>query len=711
VATGAAGENQEQHDYIQDRKIPVSQTMYLSMAELSYPLYKKLFGDREHFVRNVEDDLAEANINTTVEVYLSAALTAGVVGGLGLGFLLTLGVYALVFFLGGIPTVILGGLIPLEWIPLAGTAAGEAVFTVAIALKWVIFLLVAGLVFSTVGAVVSLGLALAYPSRVVAYQRQRQIELVLPDVVAFMYSLSVGGMNQLQIFEAVAESQDTYGEVAVEFRRIHNEMMYFNTDYKTAIEQVAETTPSDDLGRFLTDLLSVINSGGDMATFLETQKDFYMDEVKRSQEKHLETLEFFGEMYMSLSILPMVLLIILVIMALLGTPQTSMLVMTVYFLLPFLNLMFIVTVSIVQREEVGDGTLAVTSDGEQQVTSDDDASVLSSGAVGQYREGDADGVFDQIRSMELRHRISRVAKNPVWYLTENPRYVLPITVPVTIAAWAVFAATGVAGFSLAALKADPILQTVVWFYTPVMVNLLPMTVFYELRQRTKGQVTDTLTDDLRKVANANATGQPLLEAFRIASEDKPSRLGDELGKIYSKVKFGGSLGPALVEFNNKYQVPRLARVTKLIQRAQEASSEISQVLETAATVSENQDELQRERIARTRMQVAVIAVTFLVFLAVILMLQEFFVAKMTELVGGSSGGQAVGGTTGGGGGFNGIQAELLKVLYFHATTLQAVCAGVVCGYMQSGKIRTSYKYIIAYMLINLTAWLGVAVAL
>jgi len=41
--------------------------------------------------------------------------------------------------------------------------------------------------------------------------------MLLPDAVAFMYALSIGGMNELDILEATARADDVYGEISKEF--------------------------------------------------------------------------------------------------------------------------------------------------------------------------------------------------------------------------------------------------------------------------------------------------------------------------------------------------------------------------------------------------------------------------------------------------------------------------------------------------------------
>jgi flagellar protein FlaJ len=166
-----------------------------------------------------------------------------------------------------------------------------------------------------------------------------------------------------------------------------------------------------------------------------------------------------------------------------------------------------------------------------------------------------------------------------------------------------------------------------------------------------------------------------------------------------------SLRDALVEFNNKYAVPRLARTVKLITEAQEASSQITDVLTTAAQASENQDDIERERKSRTRMQVAIIVMTYITLLGVMAILQTQFIDVMGDLVSQSDGGGAGGGAGFGGGG--GVDPEVLSMLFFHAVTIQAVLSGFISGYIRDAELVSGVKYAVILMTLALGVWIYV----
>lgn len=673
-------------------EIQFNTSLSLTIAELFYRSFKRLF-EGEAFVDDVDNDLKKANISTPVEIYISAALGYGTIIGAFIGLLTSLGAW-LVF-----STQVGGAFLEPSMFPFSESLITNTVVAVLNLVQYPLLSILLGISGAILGFFMALTFATYYPKHL-KRSRRREINLVLSDAIAFMYSLSVGGTNQLQVMKAVANAEDTYGEVSVEFTRIVYDMEYFNTDYQTAVANISERTPSKELSAFLSDMLSVIDSGGNMTTFLQTQQEMMREKGRKKQEEMLDTLEFFGEMYMSLSILPMGLLIVLVIVSMMGDPQILALYATVYAILPGINVMFAILVSTVKKDEVGDGRL--DTEGNIAASGEDETRLTEVGVIEHYMSGPNNWFFKPIRAHEIRYRVQQVLKSPWEFFRIRPSYVLMITIPVTILVMVLLVATGLAAPSRQEMVLNPYIQTVMWMYVPLFLNLVPLAVFYEWNRRTRGRITDTLTQDIRKLANANETGQPILEAMQVSSDGRESLMGKEFNRMYKKAKFGTSLSAALVEFNNRYRIPRLARIVKLIQKAQEASSNITEVLNTAAVTSRYQDEIEQERLQRTRMQVAVIAITYIVFLGVITMLDVYFLGEMLSGVELESDNPI-------GSGFADIDITLISMLFFHAVTIQALCAGAVSGYIQTGRISSSYKYIVLYMTLAAIAWGAIAV--
>ncbi|WP_177197612.1 type II secretion system F family protein [Halogranum rubrum] len=659
------------------------------LSDAFYPLYSRLFDDEGEFVADVEEKLAQARMSETVELYLSRALAVGVLTGGVLWLVGTLLAYA-VFAL---------GLLSAEALSLGARIPNETLYDLVVAAKVPAAIGLAGVVFGSLGFAFGFGSLVAIPYSK-ASSRKRQINMLLSDSVSFMYALSVGGLNQLEVLEAMAKAEDTYGEVAKEFQSIVQETEYFGVDYRTAIRNQAMETPSDELSQFLTDMLSIVNSGGNMQQFLDDKKDKYMRTAKQQQELTLETLELFGEMYMTLSLFPLLLIIILVIMSMLGNADDIMLYGTVYGLIPITGVGFLVLVSTVKQDETGDGYLS-PSDASSRLDDSRKEGLLHLGIVESF-VGDY-GVFDRIKSREGTYKTKVLLRNPHHFFRDFPLFTLVLTIPAALVLVGIAVASGSAPTTWDGMVAAPVWGTVIWVYVPVYVVAIPLAIFHTWNVHSRTAVVGKLSDNLRQLSSANDTGQTLLESIKSVSETSSGKLADEFAIMHGKVNYGMSLREALVEFNNKYHIPRLARTVKLISKAQEASSQITAVLSTAAQASENQDDIDRERKSRTRMQVVIIIMTYLTLLAVMAILKTQFLDVMAGLTDQAGGGSGGGGMSFGGG----VDSNLLSVLFFHAVTLQAILSGFISGYIRDADIVSGVKFVVVLQTIALVVWMVV----
>ncbi|QLG29857.1 type II secretion system F family protein (plasmid) [Halorarum halophilum] len=662
------------------------------LGDAFYPLFQRLFDEDGDLVDDVERKLAEARMSTTVELYLSRSLAYGVI----VGFLLWVAGTLLAFMLFNL------GVITEEMLSLGARIPNMRLLNLIVAAKVPVAIGLIGLVFGSIGFGMGFGTMVAIPYSK-SSSRKREINMLLTDSVSFMYALSVGGLNQLEILQSMAKAEDTYGEVAKEFQNIVNETEYFGIDYRTAIRNQAIETPSDELSQFLTDMLSIINSGGDMEQFLDDKKEKHMRTAKQEQEMTLDTLELFGEMFMTLSLFPLLLIIILVIMSMLGSADDAMLYATVYGLIPMTGIGFLVLVSTVKQDEVGDGYLS-PSDSSTRLRGAQRESLFHLGLVESFVGEHS--LFDRVRSREGTWKTKKLLTQPHRFFRDQPAYTLVLTVPATIALLAVAVTSGSAPRSWEGMVAQPVWGTFIWIYVPIYVVAIPLAVFHTWNVRSRNAIIGKLSDDLRKLSSANDTGLTLLESFKTVSETSSGKLANEFDIMYGKVKYGMSLKEALVEFNNKYHIPRLARTVKLITKAQEASSQITAVLTTAAQASENQDDIDRERTSRTRMQIVIIIMTYLTMLAVMAILKTQFLDVMSGLTaqaGGNSGSTQAGGMSFGGG----VDTNVLSVLFFHAVTLQAILSGLISGYIGSADIMSGVKFVVILQTIALMVWMVV----
>lgn len=120
------------------------------------------------------------------------------------------------------------------------------------------------------------------------------------------------------------------------------------------------------------------------------------------------------------------------------------------------------------------------------------------------------------------------------------------------------------------------------------------------------------------------------------------------------------------------------------------------MLTTAAQASETQDDLERERKSRTRMQIVIIMMTYLTLLAVMAILKVKFLDVMAGLATQARGGGGAASSAASGQmsfGAN-IDIQLMNMMFFHAVTIQGILSGFIAGYIRDADLLSGVKFAI-----------------
>jgi flagellar protein FlaJ len=384
----------------------------------------------------------------------------------------------------------------------------------------------------------------------------------------------------------------------------------------------------------------------------------------------------------------------------LGNASQMMLYITVYGLIPIIALAFLVLITTIKQDEFGDGVIRprqqsiwLEAEGRRGLR---DIGFITS-FQGTYH------IFDKIAAKRGLEETVQLLRKPHLFFRDNPLYTLVITVPASVSLVVAAALSGAIPTSWSGVVSQPVWATFVYVYIPLFTVVTPLAVFHDWNVRTRNAILGNLSDTLLKLSSVNATGATVLESIKTVSDTSTDKLAAELRIIHHKVHFGMSLKESLVEFNNEYRMPQLARTVKLITKAQEASSHIAVVLATAARASENADDLRRERRSRSLMQVAIVLMTYVTLLGVMALLKVQFIDVMAGF-GSTTDVQSAGGISLG----SGINADLLSLMFFHAVTIQAVFAGLISGYLREASLRAGAKYVVVLLVLSLTVWTVVA---
>lgn len=690
----------------------LSDKAYNRIAILFYPVYEFLFGNRAQFTSKTSNKLEKAGKSEPVEVYLSAYIGMGVISGttIGLTFCMFLwDQYKNLF-------------VSQEWViaPVRFISMEYIIRMVIANIARFLSVLLGG------GAIIAVTIAIATSTSVYAAikiqenkitKRKEEIDALLPDAIAFMYCLSTSNMSRINIMRELASSEEIYSEVSVEFQRIIHRIDMYSSDYHTAVSDVSEITPSDDLSTFLNDMLSTISSGGDMESFLETQLDLFMSDVERTQKQELDSLELFNEAYITLSLIPVVGLIVVGFATVLPFPTETLqtvLMLLSYFGVSIIQVVSLLIITSIFQNDYGQGELKQDEGDNFTFYDDEQSNILSAGIAKEYQGQSR--IFDQIYANEIRTRVFEFLKDPFVYVRKKPEYTFAITIPTALFFILIAILTGEVTLTTEYVISNGFQSTFIIFYIPMMISFGSYVYFYEIDLYKRGTILDGLTEDLNKLANTNEKGITLQESLLLTAQDRDTKLAEEFKTMYKKHRLKIPLGKSIIETNNKYRIPRLARIFRIVKSAQDVSDNITEVLNTASNLAETQHNIIEDRKSRTRQQIGVVALIFLVFLISLMLMNGVMAptAVTSAATEGGGGSSLTSGNSGAGLGISGFGSifsensepplDYIETVTFHGALIQALIAGVISGYIQSGKYKPGIKYSLIYCSLAMIAW-------
>jgi len=235
----------------------------------------RLFGDTAKAMKpyflDIRDDLQRANINFTLEEYLStAAFTV-----------------SLTFFLEAIFLAVIFGFLRFS-IP------------VSLLLSITLSMTISGVV---------LFLFYTYPATL-SKNRENKIKKILPFAVSYLATIASSRLPPIVLFKTLSSFRE-YGEVTEESKNITRDVEVFGMTFSAAVKKQAKRTPSRDFRELLWGINSILTSGGDMEFFLKQKGEELMGDYRRRIRKYSQDISLFVEIYLTLIITGSIFFIVL----------------------------------------------------------------------------------------------------------------------------------------------------------------------------------------------------------------------------------------------------------------------------------------------------------------------------------------------------------------------------------------------------------------
>ncbi len=545
-------------------------------------------------------------------------------------------------------------------------------------------------VISLIGAVISfiIGTLLIY-FIVMKYpgmrknNRATKINLTLHNAVAYMFAMRKGGGQLLVIFRSISENAPVYGEVALEFRQVIRDADFFGMDVVTALRHLMETTPSQKMKQFLEDMISIIETGGDLTSFLAGRVRLYQEEARFEQKEFLQFLSLISESYVTLFVAgPLFLIIIMVVMGMMGGAAVTQMALVIYLLLPIGSLVFIILIDMISIKSESVNRFTRT----QELSEYSDVRIEKKAGEGKF--------FEKLLHYDRIRNVKEFIRNPTRTFVMNYKLTLLVTVPVAaIYLITVYLSLPPAGFELFIDMLDD--HVVI----AVLIVLIPFGIFYELWRRNIQGIEASIPDFLDRMAGINQVGLTISQAISIMVNTKLGLLSYEIKRIKRDMDWGANFTDALMRFEQRISTPMIARTVTLISKATKMSGSISDVLTIAGSDARMSETLKKERMSEMFIYTAVIYLAFIVFVFVVAVITTQFIPVMGNI---DTKGLP---QTGAFAGFSSASMYTISRLMYHGCLVQAFFSGIIAGQMGEASLSAGLKHaaimlIIAVIIFN-----------
>ena len=215
----------------------------------------------------------------------------------------------------------------------------------------IIFALFGLLIVPTFFAFLTFFLIFVYPVSI-SQSRKKDIEANLPFALTHMAAISESGAPPLTIFKILSHFKE-YGELSKEAGEITRNVETFGLDEISAFKESAQRSPSPQLKDVLEGMVTTIQSGGSLKSYLIEESGKAMFEYTVKRENYNRLLSMYADIYTALLVAaPMIFIVVLAALNVMGgnlfgfTVQELMLLGTVG--LAGLNMIFLAFLCLTQ---------------------------------------------------------------------------------------------------------------------------------------------------------------------------------------------------------------------------------------------------------------------------------------------------------------------------------------------------------------------------
>lgn len=248
----------------------------------------------------------------------------------------------------------------------------------------------------------------------------------------------------------------------------------------------------------------------------------------------------------------------------------------------------------------------------------------------------------------------------------------------------------------------PIKRGINFIVFAMLIIMGPYGFYTHRKLKEVAAIEGRLPDFLRDVAEAGRFGMTLADAIVVASSGRYGRLTSEIEKMAAQIQWGVPASEALKLFNERVKTPMVSRVVSIIVKSSDAGGDVADVLTMVSHDAKETQLTEYERSIAMSTYIAVIYISFFVFLVTIAIINATFLPKMLEASeslttsGGDSGGSVE----------SPLASDLpnvvesIKLAFFLAAIIHAVGDGLLAGVLDNGRVISGFRHSFLMLLIG-----------
>ena len=228
--------------------------------------------------------------------------------------------------------------------------------------------------------------------------------------------------------------------------------------------------------------------------------------------------------------------------------------------------------------------------------------------------------------------------------------------------------------------------------------MLPYGYFAYRRDMQRTRIEAKFPDFLRDLAEFWKAGLSMNTAVETLAKGEYGFLNDEVHKMSTQLSWGVSFGEVMNMFSERVSSPVVTRAVRMVDEANKAGGKISDILLAASYDVREIKALETERGQEIGSYLAVIYMSFVIYLLIIIVLVATFVPA---IVSSGAATASTGSLTIGNLKIRSLNQIWISTTFYYSVLIQAVGMGMTGGFMATGKL---YSGFIRSSLLILIGW-------